>query len=322
MRKENRNTISPLQAAAGPNEVTSFSEQWRAPLHGVSQPGITCIDLQLATDRIVTGGVDKQVIVFDRNDKQIVRTFSGHTARISRVAYHPTDDIVLSASDDSTVRLWSLAQGECTLQLDNAHDSAITGLHLHPTNEYVLTASRDTSWAFSSLASGLVLTRTRDPESFALTCAQLHPDGQILATGTAHAAGLRIWDLKEGTNVANLQDHEGDMTALTFSENGYHLVAAASDNVVRVWDLRKLAVVKAIALKSRVEALCIDASASYLGVGGVGEASGIYQCRKWEALLPLDQHGEAAVTGLRFGRDAHYVVTSCMDRHIRFFSSL
>ncbi len=42
------------------------------------------------------------------------------------------------------------------------------------------------------------------------------------------------------SNVASFEGHKGAISAIAFSENGYHLATAADDNAVRLWDLRKL----------------------------------------------------------------------------------
>merc|ERR1719511_27633 len=84
----------------------------------------------------------------------------------------------------------------------------------------------------SDLRSGRLISKVTDPSApVALTCAQFHPDGLILGTGTADSQ-IKIWDLKEQSNVANFPGHTGQVAALSFSENGYYLATAADDNCV------------------------------------------------------------------------------------------
>ena len=56
----------------------------------------------------------------------------------------------------------------------------------------------------------------------------------------ANFCGIRIWEVKAQKAVAACEGHAGAIRSLAFSENGYHM-ASASDDCIKLWDLRKLA---------------------------------------------------------------------------------
>lgn len=99
--------------------------------------------------------------------------------------------------------------------------------------------------------------------------AKFHPDGLICAIGTLKSV-VRIWDLKEQSNVANFPGHNGRIISIAFSENGYYLATAAEDACVKLWDLRKLKNFKTIEMADNysITDLAFDQTGTYLAVSG------------------------------------------------------
>ena len=64
----------------------------------------------------------------------------------------------MTASPDSTIRVWNVTTSQTTLLL-RAHDAPVTGLSLHPTGDYLLSSSLDHYWAFSDIRTGRLLTK-------------------------------------------------------------------------------------------------------------------------------------------------------------------
>ncbi|XP_024292410.1 pre-mRNA-processing factor 19 isoform X1 [Oncorhynchus tshawytscha] len=290
-----------------------------AGLHSASVPGILSLDLCPSdTNKVLTGGADRNVVVFDKKEEQIIATLKGHTKKVTSVIYHPSQSVVFSASPDSTIRVWSVTGGNC-VQVVRAHEASVTGLSLHATGDYLLSSSEDQYWAFSDIQTGRVLTKVTDEAAgCALTCAQFHPDGLIFGTGTADSQ-IKIWDLKERTNVANFPGHIGPVTSIAFSENGYYLATGAQDSSVKLWDLRKLKNFKTITLDNNyeVKSLVFDQSGTYLAVGGTDIR--VYICKQWSEVLNFTEH-TGVVTGVAFGEHAQFLTSTGMDRSLKFYS--
>ncbi|XP_076345668.1 pre-mRNA processing factor 19 [Tachypleus tridentatus] len=287
-------------------------------LHSASIPGILAMDVcPTDTSKILTGGNDKNATIFNKDTEQIIAILKGHTRKVTSVIYHPEEETVITTSPDASIRVWHVPTSQ-TVQMIRAHEGPVTGLSLHATGDYLLSTSTDEHWAFSDLRTGRVLTKVGDTSTpHALTSAQFHPDGLIFGTGTSDSL-IKIWDLKERTNVANFPGHSGPISAISFSENGYYLATSADDSVIKLWDLRKLKNFKTITLDEgyEVKDLCFDQSGTYLAIAGSDIR--LYLCKQWDNLKIFSDH-TALATGVRFGRHAHFIASVSMDRTLKVY---
>ncbi|KAH8279092.1 hypothetical protein KR026_001570, partial [Drosophila bipectinata] len=302
-----------------PDQVKSFLTTASHPgLHSASVPGILALDINSADhSKILTGGNDKNATVFNKDTEQVVAILKGHTKKITKVIYHPNEDTVITGSPDMNIRIWHVPTSQTQLLL-RCHEGPVTGLSLHPTGDYLLSTSSDKHWAFSDIRTGRLLTKVIDTAEVGLTTAQFHPDGLIFGTGTVDSQ-VKIWDLKEQSNVANFPGHTGPISAISFSENGYYLATAADDACVKLWDLRKLKNFKTIQLDDgyEVKDLCFDQSGTYLAIAGTDVR--VYQCKQWQDLKVFNDH-TALATGVRFGKHAQYLASTSMDRTLKLYA--
>jgi len=304
------------------SEISKFEVKSNFPaLHSASVPGITCLDIH--QNVLVTGGKDRNIVIFDKDQQEIIASCKGHQKAIVNVIHHPDKQVVLSASQDATVRVWNYENEEKVSQNRfKLHSDAITDLSLHPTNDFCLTTSKDKSWIFSDLNTGAELIRTYDDDI--PSSGKFHPDGLIFATGTSRAE-VRIWDLKSSAQgnakpaTQPLRGHSGPVEAIAFSENGFHLATASRSNEVKLWDLRRLKNFKTLTLSEsfKVRHLMFDKSGTYLSV--VGNDIRVFRIKEWNEVVRLTKHTDD-VTCSKWGHMASELFTSSLDRTVKIFS--
>ncbi|PSN49934.1 Coatomer subunit beta' [Blattella germanica] len=72
------------------------------------EKGVNCVDYYHGGDKpyLISGADDRLVKIWDYQNKTCVQTLEGHAQNISAVCFHPELPIVLTASEDGTVRIW------------------------------------------------------------------------------------------------------------------------------------------------------------------------------------------------------------------------
>ncbi|KAG6837864.1 hypothetical protein H0H93_013017 [Arthromyces matolae] len=290
-------------------EVKTFTAKHAIPsLHSASPSGITSLAVSRITpSQFLTGGNDKIVQLYDRDNDKVIASLKGHTKKINHVTFREQEGsptLLISASADKTSKIWSLdsASGEYIPKSTiRTHKGELTGLVVHPTSTLLTFASLDKTYSVHDLNTFTQVFRS-GPSDEAFTSLSVHPDGTLLALGTPTST-IQIYDIRTGAIAASLTPSEGapfTVNSLSFSENGYHLLSPDSQSSVAIWDLRKQKATQSISLGDdfKVNKVLYDTSAQFFGVAGSLGAR-IFAHKSWEELTRLDEGGN--MSDLVFG---------------------
>ncbi|KAF7269278.1 hypothetical protein GWI33_017733 [Rhynchophorus ferrugineus] len=72
------------------------------------EKGVNCVDYYHGGDKpyLISGADDRLVKIWDYQNKTCVQTLEGHAQNVSAVCFHPELPVVLTGSEDGTVRVW------------------------------------------------------------------------------------------------------------------------------------------------------------------------------------------------------------------------
>uniref|UniRef100_A0A671TTU2 Mitogen-activated protein kinase binding protein 1 n=1 Tax=Sparus aurata TaxID=8175 RepID=A0A671TTU2_SPAAU len=105
----------------------------------------------------------------------------------------------------------------------------------------------------------------------AITTLAFSPDGKYIVTGeSGHMPAVRVWEVLERQQVAELQEHKYGIACVSFSPNGKYIVSVGyqHDMMVNVWNWKKNIVVAANKVSSKVTAVSFSDDSSYFVTAG------------------------------------------------------
>ena len=144
-----------------------------------------------------------------------VATFRGHQDKVLTLAYAPNGELLASAGQDGTIRLWSADGEECLA-------GNIRGLRAGPDvhagwRQAIVLAVRGTIEIWD-LSTGKC-ERTLTPNLGPLYTLAVSPDGKRVAAGGFDGV-IRIYDRETGKLCKTLEGHREAVYSLAFAPDG------------------------------------------------------------------------------------------------------
>ena len=237
-----------------------------ATLVGHSRP-IMSVAFHTSLPFLATGSYDKSVKLWRLDNLDVSKVEAtcvatldsdkgGHSNYIYSVAFHPKVPILVTSSDDNTVKLWRLVytpdgsaiEATCVATLDShngGHNNSVRSVKFHPTLKILATCSIDHTaklWSFSSDGSIVTCVATLTGHSKPIISAAFHSTLPFLATVSSDQTA-KLWRLvytpddsiSTATCVATLEEHKSYVYSVSFHSTLPILSTGSNDNTVKLW---------------------------------------------------------------------------------------
>lgn len=197
--------------------------------------------------RLITGGFDGQVIMWDSSSHERLMSFKAHEGAVFAGEFLPGDGRIATAGADRFLRLWDSSTGQLVRELRRTQRqvrtisinrtgtvAAIAGLSGHlqlvPLSEETGDAATQ-----STLLSGETRPHTGN-YGHAVDVVRFAPNGDEFAVCRRNGA-VEFWDHEQETISKTLTGHFKRVIDIEFTESRSQAVTASYDGTIRVWDL-------------------------------------------------------------------------------------
>jgi Caspase domain/WD domain, G-beta repeat len=200
-----------------------------------------------------------------------------HTSIIHRIGVDAACRLLATASDDKTVRIWSLPDGKLQrvvrLPIADGHAGKVNATALSPDGRWLVAGGWDAAFdkigkhslAIVDLSSGAI--RRFGAFDHVITSTAFSADGRRVAVGLYGKNGVRVFDSTTGTVLFSDPDYGGSVYGLAFGPDGA-LLASSYDGQLRRYPSDFKSIAKRAAPGGREPfGVAIDPSGRHLAVG-------------------------------------------------------
>ncbi len=168
----------------------------------------------------------------------LVRSLN-HSAWVHCVAFTPDGKILVSASQDGTVRLWNAQSGQQLVEPLFRHEDAVYWLSISPDGSILASGSVGGELRLWDLQTRAPLGQLQPSHTAFVWNVAFSPDGSILASSSGGDASLRLWDVTNRQAIGDLlPDEENPSYGLAFSPDGSILASGRYNTSIRLFDVQ------------------------------------------------------------------------------------
>jgi len=186
-------------------------------------------------------------------------TLKGHGDLVRTVSIPPENQII-SASDDGTIKVWNLTNGQALFR--HIHGQEDAGKRVVSEPVYAIAITSDGKWLISSSgysqkSTNIVIVWNLEAHNYyynyykyspklerfilkghnsPISAIAVTPDGKKIISASFDNT-IKIWDIQSRKEIYTFTAHDQSISDITVTLDGKKIISASRDKTVKVWDL-------------------------------------------------------------------------------------
>ncbi|XP_052176491.1 autophagy-related protein 16-like isoform X2 [Diospyros lotus] len=227
--------------------------------------GCAAILFEYNTGKLISGGQDKTVKLWDTNTGSLGSTLYGCLGSVLDLAITQDNRSIIAASSSNNLFVWDVSSGRMNHTLTGHIDKVCAVDVSKVSSRHVVSAAYDRTIKVWDLKKG-------------------HVDGN-----------LRLWDIQTGKPLSEVAAHSQAVTSISLSRNGNIILTSGRDNLHNLFDVRSLEVCGTLrASGNRVASnwsrSCLSADDNYVAAGSADGSVYIWPVSKTNTVSTLKEH--------------------------------
>jgi len=182
---------------------------------------------------------------------KIIKILKGHINSVLCILAI-SNDFLISASADTTIKIWHLVSGQCLATL-YGHLGFVNSLQF--SNNILYSCSHDSTiraWNLNNFKIQECIRIFKGHKSF-VTSIQLYSDNYIISA--SNDSTIKVWEIISGLNIKNLTGHTDSITCLKIKND--LLFSSSWDKTVKIWNIFSEQVIRSFVGDSSINSILI-----------------------------------------------------------------
>lgn len=254
--------------------------------------GCASILFEYNSGRLITGGQDRSIKIWDTNTGSLSRTLYGCLGSVLDLTITHDNKSVIAASSSNNLYVWDVNSGRVRHTLTGHTDKVCAVDVSKVSSRYVVSAAYDRTIKVWDLQKGYCINTIMFHSNCNALCFSM--DGQTMCSG--HVDGnLRLWNIQTGKLLSEVAAHSHAVTSMSLSRNGDIVLTSGRDNMHNLFDIRSLEVCGTLRatgnrIASNWSRSCLSPDDSYVAAGSADGSVYIWSISKADIVSTLKEH--------------------------------
>ncbi|EEB16803.1 platelet-activating factor acetylhydrolase isoform 1B alpha subunit, putative [Pediculus humanus corporis] len=158
---------------------------------------------------------------------------SGHRFPLTRVIFHPVFSLMVSASEDATMKVWDYETGEYERVL-KGHMNAVQDIAFDQTGKLLVSCSADLSIKIWNFQQDYECIKTLHGHDHNVSSVAFMPGGDYIVSGSRDKT-IKMWEVASGYCIKTFTGHREWVRMVRPSPDGTYIASCSNDQTIRIW---------------------------------------------------------------------------------------